>query len=295
MPFRDKEIRDETGEVVEIVKEQFPKHYLSNESEEHALFMRKRYKRYITYLSYQFSRNSGVEHTDLIDEAYLGLARAVRDFRVGAGKITNRNPKFHRLAVVLIREALTDAVYALDSPVNVPFALRETHYYLTRIMNILNDVTELDNNVEDEVTTVYEIDLVKLGVPEVYAKKIRYFKDRIENRARNADTTYEKIVNRAKKIPRRMFVDSFYTTEFDEAMVEIDDERLDKVEAIGRISKVLDDREYEMLMDYELDGFTVEMLKDKYGISIGRVSQILNRARKKVRKNEDYIMTGSNY
>jgi RNA polymerase sigma factor (sigma-70 family) len=295
MPFRDKEIRDETGEVVEIVKEQFPKHYLSNESEEHALFMRKRYKRYITYLSYQFSRNSGVEHTDLVDEAYLGLARAVRDFRTSAGKVTNRNPKFHRLAVVLIREALTDAVYALDSPVNVPFALRETHYYLTRIMNILNDVSELELDVEDEVTAVYEIDLVKLGVPEIYAEKIRYFKDRIENRARNADTTYEKMVDRAKKIPRRMFVDSFYTTEFNEATVEIDDERLDKVEAIGRISKVLDDREYEMLMDYEMDGFTVEMLKDKYDVSIGRVSQILNRARKKVRKNEDYIMTGSNY
>jgi RNA polymerase sigma factor (sigma-70 family) len=257
--------------------------------------MRKRYKRYITYLSYQFSRNSGVEHTDLVDEAYLGLARAVRDFRTSAGKVTNRNPKFHRLAVVLIREALTDAVYALDSPVNVPFALRETHYYLTRIMNILNDVSELELDVEDEVTAVYEIDLVKLGVPEIYAEKIRYFKDRIENRARNADTTYEKMVDRAKKIPRRMFVDSFYTTEFNEATVEIDDERLDKVEAIGRISKVLDDREYEMLMDYEMDGFTVEMLKDKYDVSIGRVSQILNRARKKVRKNEDYIMTGSNY
>jgi len=50
-----------------------------------------------------------------------------------------------------------------------------------------------------------------------------------------------------------------------------------------------------MLMDYELEGFTVEMLKDKYNVSIGRVSQILNRARKKVQKNEKYIMNGSNY
>ena len=292
MPFRDKEIRDETGEVVEIVKEKFPKHYLSNESEEHALFIRKRYWRYIKYLSNQFSRNSGVERDDLFDEAYLGLARAVRDFRPGSGEITNKNPRFHKLAVVLIREALTDAVYALDSPVSIPFALRETHYYLTRIANILNDVAD---GAEDEITAVYKVDLVKLGVPEMYAEQVNYYKDRIENRARNADTTYEKMVDRAKKIPRRMFVDSFYTSEFEEAMVEIDDERLDKVEAIGRISKVLDDREYEMLMDYELDGFTVEMLKDKYNVSIGRVSQILNRARKKVRKNEDYIMTGSNY
>lgn len=295
MPFRDKEIKNKAGEVVEVIKEQLPKYYLSNESEEHALAMRKWYKRYITWLANQFSRNSGVDRDDLIDEAYLGLARAVRDFRPEAGKVTNKNPKFHALARYKLREALTEAVYTMDSPINIPYKLREVHYYLTRIANIFGDLALMDSNVETQAVETYKVDLAELGIPEEYAKQIDYFKERIAVKAMNSDTTYEKMVKRAREIPRQLFVDDFYATEFEESSYEIDDEKLDRLDALDRVSRVLDDREYEMLMDYELEGFTVEMLKDKYNVSIGRVSQILNRARKKVQKNENYIMNGSNY
>jgi len=292
MPFRDIEKRDETGEVVEVIKEQFPTFYLSNESEKHALEMRRRYKRWITWLAYNFSRNSGVDYEDLVEEAYIGLARAVRDFRPEAGDITNKNPKFHTFAVHKIREALREAVYTADTPVHVPYRLREVHYYLTRIANIVNDLPNLESDTEDRAVLKEHVDLIKLGIPQEQAEQINYFKAIIANKAYHADTTYEKMVERARQIPRRQFVDDFYSIEFDETAYEIDDERLDKVDALDRISRILDDREYGMLMDYELDGFTVEMLKEKYDVSIGRVSQILTKARGKIQESETFIKTG---
>jgi RNA polymerase sigma factor (sigma-70 family) len=292
MPFRDIEKRDkETGKVVEVIKEQFPKYYLSNESEEHALAMRRWYKGYITWLAGKYSKNSGVDHSDLVDEAYLGLARAVRDFRPEAGKITNKNPKFHNFAVQKIREALREGVYTGDTPVHIPYRLREVHYYLTRIANIINDLY-LDNGVEEDTVLQEDVDLANLGIPKEYVEQINYFKAIIANKAHHADTTYEKIVERARKIPRRQFVEDFHNLEYEETAYEVDDERLDKFAAFERMSKVLDDREYKMLMDYELDGFTVEMLKDKYNVSIGRVSQILTKARDKIQKSEGFIKTG---
>lgn len=293
MPFRDIEKRDkETGEVVEVIKEQFPKYYLSNDSEEHAVSMRKRYEGYITWLAYKFSRNSGVDHSDLIDEAYLGLARAVRDFRPEAGKVTNKNPKFHNFAVQKIREALREGVYTGDTPIHIPYRLREVHYYLTRIANILNDLSGLDIGAEDSIVLEEAADLIKLGIPQEHAEQINYFKAIIANKAHHADTTYERIVERARKIPRRQFFDDFYTIEYEETAYEPNDERLDNLAALDRISTVLDEREYGMLMDYEFDGLTVEMLKDKYNISIGRVSQILTKARGKIQESEKFIKTG---
>lgn len=293
MPFRDIEKKDKnTGEVVEVIKEKFPTYYLSNENEDKAIWLRKRYLRWITWLSLNFSRNSGVDYEDLIEEAYIGLARAVRDFRLEAGPIDNKNPKFHTFAVHKIREALREAVYNADTPVHVPYRLREVHYYLTRIANILNDLHELEIGIEDSTVLQEEVDLLELGIPKEQAEQINYFKAIIANKAHHANTTYEKIVGRARQIPRRQFVDDFYTIEFDETAYEIDDERLDKVAAFDRIATVLDEREYGMLMDYELDGFTVEMLKDKYKISIGRVSQILTEARSKIQDSEVFIKTG---
>ena len=250
--------------------------------------------RWITWLSLNFSRNSGVDYEDLVEEAYIGLARAVRDFRPEAGKITNKNPKFHTFAVHKIREALREAVYNADTPVHIPYRLREVHYYLTRIANIINDLPETESDTEDMAVLNEVVDLTELGIPIEQAEQINYLKAIISRKAYHADTTYEKIVERARKIPRRQFVDDFYAIEYDETAYEADDERLDKVNALNRISTVLDEREYNMLMDYELDGFTVEMLKDKYNVSIGRVSQILTKARGKIQENEGFIKTGNN-
>jgi RNA polymerase sigma factor (sigma-70 family) len=296
MPFRDREIRDkDTGEIVEVIKEKLPKYYLSNDSEQHALNMRKWYKGYITNLVYKYSRRSGVYHKDLIDEAYLGLARAVRDFRANAGPVTNRNPRFHNFAVFKIREALREAVYVSDSPINIPFKLRETYYYITRIMGLLDAVPELYQDDVDKIIEEYAVDLSEYGISQGHAKQINYFKDRIAVKAANADSSYERLVKRAREIPRQLFVDSFHTTDFQEAFYEVDEERLDRANALERISKVLDQREYEMLIDYEIEGMTVEMLKDKYDVSIGRVSQIINKARQKVQDNREYIMEGNTY
>lgn len=256
---------------------------------EDAMFIRQRYKGYITGLAYSYSRNSGVNHKDLISEGFIGLARAVRDFRSGYGKITNTNPKFHQLAVLMIKEALKEAVYIGDSPIHIPTYLRETHYYLTRISNILG-ATPVGELEQQEITFKSDASLEKLGVPEICQAEIEDIKEKIANIAKNSKVTYETLVDRASKIPRQAFID-IYSTELPEAAVDPDEESIDRAASIGRISDVLSDREYDILMGH-LEGITIDVLKDRHQLSSGRVSQILNEAKEKLESSKEYIMTG---
>jgi len=291
MPFHDKEIKDEiTGEVKEVVKEKFLPFFLGDTKEEAAKIERS-YKDGLRHLARKFARKSGVDQKDLYQEGLIGLARAMRDFRTQYGKKARKNPRFHTFAVFMMRNALREAVYVYDSPISVPAYLRETGYYVSRLRDVLRNITVLSMYEQTLIVSDYKVDPIDFGVKEPYLGMIEDWRRKINNRARAASTDYEDIVEKAISLPRQFFAD-IYTFEFREAVEELPDERLDAEDALERLSRVLSKQEYDVLVRHQVDEEKVIDLADEYGLTSGRISQMLNEAREKVKKNRKFIVEG---
>ena len=260
------------------------------DKEEEAAALYKEYKRLISHLAWQFSTRSGVDAQDLFEEGLIGLARAKRDFDPTRARNKDLKKAFHIFAVFMIRNALREAVYAYETPVPVPAYLKESNYYYAKMLEALEG-TDIDYEAKLALTEEADTEPEDFGVEKPHSIVVGKFKNKLRRRARASEITYEELVKRAVSIPRRKFTD-IYRPEFSEAVEEFDDERLDKQASLDRVEEVLDSDSYDILIRFSVDKVKVEDLAKEYGVTPGRISQIIRDARTTLKNRERYIKHG---
>jgi RNA polymerase sigma factor (sigma-70 family) len=270
--------------------EKFLKNFLAD-TEEEADKLYKNYKRLISHLAWQFSVRSGVDAEDLFEEGLIGLARAKRDFVPEKSKTKNKAKAFHIFAVYMIRNALREGVYVYETPVPVPAYLKESNYYYTKMREALENVgipyEDMMSMMEEPKTRAEDF-----GIEKPHSITVNKFKDKLHRRAKANNMSYGDLLNKAISIPRRKFMD-IYQPEFSEAFETFDDERLDKQAALERVKEVLSQEEYDVLVRFSTEkGLKVEDLADEYGVTSGRISQIISGARETLNRRRKYIMDG---
>lgn len=270
--------------------EKFLENFLA-ETKEEAEQLYKNYKRLISHLAWQFSVRSGVDAEDLFEEGMIGLARAKRDFVPEKARSKNKTKAFHIFAVYMIRNALREGVYAFETPIPIPAYLKESNYYYTKMREALENIgvpyEDMMSLMEDPKTRAEDF-----GIEKPHNIVVNKFKDKLHRRAKANNMNYEDLLNKAISIPRRKFTD-IYQPDFSEAFEEFDDERLDKQAALARVKEVLDKVEYDILVRFSTEkDLKVEDLANEYGLTSGRISQIISGARETLNRRRKYIMDG---
>lgn len=123
---------------------------------------------------YKYGRNFGLEYQDFIQEGYLGLASAIRNYS------DNKNILFYTYALIcirskmsnLIRRSSTNKNYALNSSLSLFSAVDDTSKELIDCVSDNNAVMpdiELEKGevINKLKNTIYDLDLLKGSILEL--------------------------------------------------------------------------------------------------------------------------------
>ena len=286
MPFRDKIVVDytkdqETNRITGYTetekKEQMPAHFLGDTSEE-ADHLYQQFEKLITSSASYYAEQIGLDRKDLIQEAWIGLARAKRDFEVG------RSKDFKIFAIYKIKEALREFISKQELNVGIPYYIKETSRLIKKLHSTMQKAGIIDQFCD--YNTIWEKSAV-CEVNEEAVKSIVGLRDSIENIARGAQTSTMELLKRAEIYPVMVSdgdvlitQDLRHTTNEDDLLNEVQY----KIE-FDKIKEHLTEEEFGLLFKYFVYEMSVRELAPLYNISsshvANRITEIVNRLRKK--------------
>jgi RNA polymerase sigma factor (sigma-70 family) len=123
------------------------------------------------------------------------------------------------------------------------------------------------------------------------ANVVNEFKEKIVNRAKSNKMSYENVVEKALSIPRRAFLD-VHRPDFGAAVAEFDEEALDRTAALQRVHKILGGEIYEIFCLHFIDCHTLDEIAKRFGLTAGRISQIISESKEALQKQKRYIVNG---
>lgn len=177
--------------------EKFLKHFLGDTVEE-AESTYKEFSYILNLLSNNYySTSTGIDKVDLFGEALIGLARAKRDFD------PKRSTNFKTFAIYKIKDALNEYVRSFSAPISTPA-------YLKNANRNLNKLDELLSSAGVDVTG---IDCTDIDVPHEIKEKYNRLIYLLENEARRAGISLNKLIERTESIPPNMTTDDEIDTD----------------------------------------------------------------------------------
>jgi RNA polymerase sigma factor (sigma-70 family) len=284
MPIRDEEIvhinEEEKAKGKKDMK--LPDFFLGHTKEQANQVLRD-YKHDVDWWASRAATLTRLDKNDLIQEGYIGLARAVRDFE------ENRGAAFRTLAIYKIKDSIREYVATQGKNVIIPRYVQETIKFAT----ILRDLTSkaIGENISPFVpmTEVWEM-AKRVKVEGGLMKDIMDTIAGLRNLAARSNTSALNLIERAELMPTKM-VDIEENMSVNEIHVEDDVvEKLNVASTVEHIRNILSPEDFELLYDRHIDGMTIEEVGQKIGITAESVSVREQKLLAKLRKYEDKIL-----
>jgi RNA polymerase sigma factor (sigma-70 family) len=212
------------------------------------------YRKIIYCMASRYVRTR-VEYEDLIQEAFVGLILADRDFD------EKRSEDFRTYAITRIRGRMYEYGIRNDTLITVPTHVAKAVSYVRQIDRLLDRELglELDNTLKQEILQKRKHKSER-RFSESVRERLDFLKQRLENIAKNSKMTYETLAGLA--------IESLALVVSDEALnAHIgEEENIDTVvgskELAERLKGCLDERQYLVIV-FRSAGFTYREIAQK--------------------------------
>lgn len=181
-------------------KETFPKYFLGeNIKEAEKLFTE--FKHYLNNISYNYSRITGIDQSDLFSEGILALGKAKNDYD------SKKSNNFIGYAKFLIIDAMNEYVRHNKTSVKIPSYIIKTNRIINRIKTKLN-------NTEDWFNSLFNESLNNIKLAASIKENLLGDKELIDRAAVRAKIDSKTLVERAEFLPSIItnYIDSIQET-----------------------------------------------------------------------------------
>jgi len=289
MPIRDEEmIHISEEEKAKGKKDMKLPDFFLGHTREQAEQVLKDYKHDVDWIASRAAAITRLDKNDLVQEGYIGLARAVRDFEEGRGAA------FRTVAIYKIKDAVKEFVSTQGKNVIIPRYVQETIKFATVLRDLLSK--SIGENISPfvpmtEVWNMAKKEVVKKANAEgSLTKDIQDAILGLKNLAARSNTSALNLIERAELMPTKMvdIEENMYMNE-----IHVEDnvvEKLSVASTVEHIRNLLSPEDFELLYDRHIDGMTIEEVGQKIGITAESVSVREQKLLAKLRKYEDKIL-----
>jgi len=220
---------------------------------------------------------TGIDDDDLYEEGIIGLARAVRDFD------EERSENFRIFAIYKIKDAIREFITRQAGNVRAPQYTQDA----IRLANILREKLVKAGEYQYNALSDMWMSSLKYEGTTPLEKSIREVRTSLQNLADRSHTSVIQLLDRAEMIPS--FVDG--TAEIslvDMADTEkVEDKMINRIavqEMLDKVKQYISEKEYELLYNRYVEGWTLRELAPKMGISAPHVNDLTQKALAKLKK-----------
>lgn len=284
MPFRDKDT-------------DFPKHFIA-ETKEEAERLLKDFEYTINLLAFKYAQLTNLEEDDLRQEAFIGLARANKEFDI------ERSEQFKIFAIYKIKDAIHEYVASQSYDIAVPQYILGAANLISKIYkHILTFNIETDgsyHDIWDKANTFIKSDNIELFVKDDNKNLVQQVKaelnqllESLNNYAIRARTSVKQLLAKAELMPVISEIENDLS--YDDTIYKADTvennliDSMHKTLLIKQLRSILSEKDYNLLVDHYINGKTVRQLADEMGIKASsvtvKIKKIVEMAKDKMRKN----------
>ena len=246
----------------EVKREEFLECFLGRTQKE-AEEVHKEFSYLLNAIARNYSLGTGLDKSDLFGESLVGLARAKRDFDKG------RSDDFKTFAIYKIKDCLNKFIRENMRSVIIPAYVKGANSLINRLRNLL-EFHGLPDEEVDKIISEGVVDNIDLDCEAM--EEITKLVDYLRSSAKRANTTYEKLINRANFLPNDQ--------QFDDFCVSEEDRTIEKV-LISQIWEIMDDTD-KKIGSMIMKGETKKDIGAYFGRSITWVNNRLKKLRKKI-------------
>lgn len=297
MPFHEKYKKDDKGNVIKdennsplIDKEgidynKFPENFLADTKEE-ADELYKKYLNTLQMLAVKYSRLTGLNSEDFVQEGVIGLARASRDFA------DERSKDFNTFAIYKIKDAMREFVSSQGATIKIPQYIKDAVSLSERLKRLVSTIEPIDNS------SMYDIweSSKKYEKSGNVIDSIVSIRNSISNLAERSCTTVDQLIERAELIPPNI-----ESVEFDPNISNVhksgDEDLVDRIiakESVKSIKNILSESDYELIVSYFIDGKTVRELAIETGLKAPSITVKIHNIISELAKKKDVILNADN-
>ena len=265
-----------------------PKYFLGNSPEE-AESVRKEFHSDVEKIAARAHRYTKLDLHDLEQEAWIGVARAIRDFEPGRGAL------LRTIVISKIKDALRDFITSQIVNVRPPHYIQEA----LRFMGGLRIVLEKGVHVSPyaSLTDLWELSgsqPLEGGLKE----DIESIRANIMNLAKRSHASVIELLERAELLPVSFVeIDGSMFRQGGDSIFSAEDMLIDKVDnftIINRLREMLSEEDFNLLYARFVENETLEEQGEKLGIKpssvVVRTDKILDR----LRHHKDRILNNEN-
>jgi RNA polymerase sigma factor (sigma-70 family) len=165
---------------------------LSEEEKENFKRWIRRAYNLIPIMAHKYKRNR-VEYDDLVQEALIGLAFAIKDFRRERAKGPPQDA-FHTYAIYRMKGRMYDFCITNETPIHVPSQVAKAASYVKQMKRLLNHVPVFSENtdlIDEIIKTENHVEEEKLNAAAV--GDLKELKRKLGRIAHNSKINYEKL------------------------------------------------------------------------------------------------------
>jgi len=296
MPFHEKYRKDNRGNVIKdendvpiVDKEgvdynKFPVNFLANTKEE-ADKLYKKHLNVLQILAVKYSRLTGLNKEDFIQEGVIGLARASRDF------IDGRSRDFNIFAIYKIKDSMREFVSSQGAAIKVPQYIKDAISLTERLKKLVNTMEPMYNSSMLDIWKASS----KYEKSDNVIESIIGIRNSIANLAERSCTTVDQLIERAELMPTNMElvdidhnIDRSYDNDEESLM-----SRMIAKESIMSIKNILPESDYKLIVSHFIDGKTVRELAKETGLKAPSITVKIHNIVAELLKKEDVILNAN--
>jgi len=296
MAFHEKYRRDSKGDVIKdkdsnpiadregIDYNKFPKNFLADTKEESDRLY-KIYLNTLQLLATKYSRLTGLNSEDFIQEGIIGLARASRDFA------SERSKDFNTFAIYKIKDSMREFVSSQSAAIKIPQYIRDAVNLIEKLKKLVSTIEHINNLSTLNIWRMSE----KYEKPGNTIESIISTRNSISNLAERSCTSVNQLIERVELMPTNM--------EYIDIDSHIIDHKLNEESVVGkiiskesvkRIKNMLSEDDYKLIVSHFVDGKTVRELAEETKLKASSVTVKIHNIVSKLGKKEGVILNADN-
>ncbi len=298
MPFHEKYRKDNNGNVIMdednnpvVDKEgidynKFPSNFLADTKEEADKLYRK-YLNTLQLLAVKYSRLTGLNSEDFIQEGVIGLARASRDF------VNERSRDFNTFAIYKIKDSMREFVSSQGASIKIPQYIKDAVSLTERLKRLVSTVEPIDNS---SMLDIWDISK-KYEKPDNIIESIINIRNSIFNLAERSCTTVSQLIERAELMPANI-----ESIDFDSNIAKLHNSDEEKTinemiarESVESIKDMLSKSDYELIVSHFVEGKTVRELAEETGLKAPSITVKIHNIVSELTKRKDVILDNADH
>jgi len=298
MPFREKYRKDDDGNVVMdennnpvVDKEgidynKFPANFLADTKEEADKLYRK-YLNTLQLLAIKYSRLTGLNSEDFVQEGVIGLARASRDF------VNERSDDFNTFAIYKIKDSMREFVSSQGAAIKIPQYIKDAVSLGERLKKLVSTVEPINNS---SILDVWNISK-KYEKSDNIIQSIVDIRNSIFNLAERSCTIVSQLMERAELMPANIEsidLDSNITKLHNSDEEKMVNEMITR-ESVESIKDMLPESDYELILSHFVEGKTVRELAKEIGLKASSITIKIHNIVSELAKRGDVILDNADH